>query len=63
MDGCDETDEARGAGPAPVVDLSLLLLRLVAGVTFVGLALTESFAALPAALGAYASAHFLLRGD
>jgi hypothetical protein len=62
MDGCDETNEARGAGPAPVADLSLLL-RLVAGVTFVGLALTESFAALPAALGAYASAHFLLRGD
>lgn len=62
MDRWDDAEKARGAGPAPTVEPSLLL-RLVAGATFVGLALTESFAAFPAALAAYASAHLLLRGD
>jgi hypothetical protein len=46
----------------PGVDPSAAL-RLVAGVTLVALALTESFEAVPAALAAYASAFLILRGD
>ena len=38
-------------------------LTLVGAATVIALALTEHFEALPAALAAYASAHFLLRGD
>jgi hypothetical protein len=53
-------DTRRVHEPLPAADLSLVL-RLVAAATFVALALTESFEALPAALAAYVTAWLLLR--
>ena len=63
MSGRDDGREAEGAGHrAAPVDLPAAL-ALVGAATVIALALTEHFDALPAALAAYASAHFLLRGD
>lgn len=55
MSGRGETGD--GATDLPAA------LTLVGAATVIALALTEHFEALPAALAAYASAHFLLRGD
>jgi hypothetical protein len=61
MGGSGEVADVRGVTePLRGADLSLVM-RLVAAATFVALALTESFEALPAALAAYVTAWFLLR--